>query len=254
MLDHSIIIRPSQPADQEKALILANKLNIPLVEQWSGTGVMLEVTEGILTASFTSNGTKKRILIDFTSKKQQYRQQHISKQKELIARAIGYSAQKQLHVVDATAGMGTDSLIMAHLNCKLTIFERNPLAHALLENAIERATFLADSSINIPSMQLIEADFCDYDWNLIGKPAHVVYLDPMFPERKKSALVKKEMQWLQIITEDTPINEQLLLETAFRRASNRVVVKRPIKAEYLNAQSPSHSISGKNIRFDVYMI
>ena len=82
-------------------------------------------------------------------------------------------------------------------------------------------------------------------------PVDVVYLDPMFPERKKSARVKKDM-WLfhQLIGPDA--SEAELLDAALCCAGWRVVVKRPVRAPALGDRQPHHDIPGKTVRFDVY--
>jgi 16S rRNA (guanine1516-N2)-methyltransferase len=74
----------------------------------------------------------------------------------------------------------------------------------------------------------------------------------MFPERRKSALVKKELQLLQLLAQPDSAPERLLA-AALEVARQRVVVKRPLKAPCLTALSPSHSLSGKTVRFDVYL-
>ena len=85
------------------------------------------------------------------------------------------------------------------------------------------------------------------------KREDVVYLDPMFPERQKSARVKKEQQILQMLATDATPPVQLL-ETALEVATRRVVVKRPRKAPCLTELSPSHCLTGKTVRYDVYVI
>ena len=84
------------------------------------------------------------------------------------------------------------------------------------------------------------------------KRVDVVYLDPMFPERRKSAQVKKELQMLQMLATCEPSPEHLLT-AALATAAKRVVVKRPRRAPCFTTRSPSHSLSGKTIRFDVYI-
>ena len=80
----------------------------------------------------------------------------------------------------------------------------------------------------------------------------VIYLDPMFPERTKSAKVKKNMQVLQqyLGHEDEPAG---LLDTCLLTARRRVVVKRPRYAGWLDACKPSQEITGKSSRFDIYL-
>ena len=78
----------------------------------------------------------------------------------------------------------------------------------------------------------------------------VIYLDPMFPPRRKSALVKKEMQLLQRLLPAEPAPEPLL-KMSLRLARKKVVVKRPKTAPPLCAD-PSLMLAGKNTRFDIY--
>jgi 16S rRNA (guanine1516-N2)-methyltransferase len=75
----------------------------------------------------------------------------------------------------------------------------------------------------------------------------------MFPHRKKSAQVKKEMLAFQnLIGSDNDSDE--LLKTSLQLAKKRVVVKRPIKAPYLDNKKPSLSMNMKKHRFDVYIL
>ena len=79
----------------------------------------------------------------------------------------------------------------------------------------------------------------------------MIYIDPMYPSRAKSALVKKEMQLLhQIIGPDT--DNDSLLTIALDVALKRVVVKRPKTAQPLTKQKPSSFIESKNTRYDIY--
>ena len=79
----------------------------------------------------------------------------------------------------------------------------------------------------------------------------VVYLDPMFPPPKKSALVKVEMRILRQLVGDDPDAGELF-ELARAVARRRVVVKRHRHAEPL-APHPTHSHSDKTTRYDVYV-
>jgi 16S rRNA (guanine1516-N2)-methyltransferase len=81
----------------------------------------------------------------------------------------------------------------------------------------------------------------------------VIYIDPMYPERKKSALVKKDMQILQRL-HGKDVNASELLENALLFAKKRVVVKRPINAETLSSRIPNTCIKSKKTRYDIYTI
>jgi 16S rRNA (guanine1516-N2)-methyltransferase len=79
----------------------------------------------------------------------------------------------------------------------------------------------------------------------------VVYLDPMFPPKKKSALVKIEMRVLRQLVGDDE-DAAVLFESAARVARKRVVVKRMRLAPEL-VPNPTIVFEGKTTRYDVYL-
>ena len=171
----------------------------------------------------------------------------VSKSNEVIAKAIGCKPHFRPRVVDATAGMGRDSLIMAKLGCSVTMLERNFAIHCLLKDALQQLKAQPDFDLNI---QLEKQDSISQlaDISLVD----VIYLDPMFPERKKSALVKKEMRlFKRIAGEDNDADQ--LLKSALTSSATRVVVKRPKGAPLLAGLKPSHEIKAKKFRYDVYL-
>ena len=98
-------------------------------------------------------------------------------------------------------------------------------------------------------MTLVRADAREW---LAGGSTDVVYLDPMFPSRRKSARVKKEMWLFQQLLEAGDTSEGLL-DAALAAAGKRVVVKRPAKAPPLGDRTPAFQLPGKTVRFDVYL-
>lgn len=190
----------------------------------------------------------KPLVVDFLHGPNAYRLQHSKSQKQLIAKAVGLKRGESLFVLDATAGLGRDGFLLATLGCKVLMLERSSIIAALLQDGLTRA--LADSRYAKLDLQLINIDAMDFFKELVEKP-DVVYLDPMFPERDKSALVKKELQLLQKIVGYDEAADQLLLK-ALTIAKKRVVVKRPRLAPCLSDLEPKFSILGKEIRFDVY--
>lgn len=172
-----------------------------------------------------------------------------------IAKAVGLKGGKTPSVVDATAGLGRDAFVLASLGCHVTLLERSEDVYALLEDGLRRAT--EDSEIGpwiSERMQLIHADAIGWMNQLAEEDfPDVVYLDPMFPHKQKSALVKKEMRLFQkLLGFDDSADE--LLEAALRIATKRVVVKRPDYAPFLGEKKPSMQIKGKKHRFDVYVL
>jgi 16S rRNA (guanine1516-N2)-methyltransferase len=154
-------------------------------------------------------------------------------------------------VLDMTAGLLQDSLILARCGYQVTALERNEALYKIAQNALARfteETGFQDTSARIQHL-LTEAT----EW-MADRPYDVVYLDPMFPEREKSAAVTKEAQLLQRHERPAEASEeQLLLKQALAIASKRVIVKRPLHAPFLAEQKPSFSDKGKAIRYDIYL-
>jgi 16S rRNA (guanine1516-N2)-methyltransferase len=166
-----------------------------------------------------------------------------------LVRAMGKRANQ---VIDATAGMGQDSFALAVFGYSVIAFERSEKIAALLDDASRRVH--ADNELHAllgDRLRFIHADAI-YELKHLQQKPDVVYLDPMYPpRRKKSALAKKEMQLLRTLVGDD--GDSLQLFTAARKiAGDRVVVKRPIYAEPI-AGAPSMSYESKLVRFDVYL-
>lgn len=172
-----------------------------------------------------------------------------------LARAVGLRGGASPEVVDATAGFGRDAFVLACLGCRVTLLERSPVVAALLEDGYRRAC--ADGEIGDLVQDRMMVKHADAVTALSGLEAirrpDVVYLDPMYPERRKSSLVKKEMRALQCLLHPEPRDDRLL-STAIAVARERVVVKRPMSAPPLNDRPPTMSIKGKHHRYDVYVI
>lgn len=193
------------------------------------------------------------IHIDFLSGKVAYRAKHANRRNELLARAINISPNEKPLIVDATAGLGRDSFILATLGYEVIMLERSPELYTLLTDALERANADPKTAPIIERMTLIHTDA--KEWLLSKKyprQPDVVYLDPMFPERKKSASVKKEMVILQELL-GTDNDCALLFEAATDCARRRVVVKRPRLAENITARVPDYTLKGNSSRFDIYL-
>lgn len=190
------------------------------------------------------------ILVDFASGAASYRRQFGGGKDEAIAKACGLNKKRDLHIVDATAGLGRDALVLASLGANVTLVERNPLVAALLYDGLNRAALTASTEALSKRMQL---HFAPALSALAELPAvDVVYLDPMFPPRDKSALVKKEMRaFHEVVGSDS--DADALLAPALQLARYRVVVKRPGYAAVLAQQTPQLVVKGKNNRFDVYI-
>jgi 16S rRNA (guanine1516-N2)-methyltransferase len=170
---------------------------------------------------------------------------------QMIAKAVGVQPGVRPSVLDATAGLGRDAFVLASLGCAVTMSERQPIIAALLEDGLARAAHDAEVAPIAAQMRLLQGNAIELmrDWQ--GEPPQVIYLDPMFPHRDKSALVKKEMRLFRPLVGDDP-DAPALLEAALALASHRVVVKRPRKAPIIEGAKPSYALEGKSSRYDIY--
>ncbi|MFN3235028.1 MAG: class I SAM-dependent methyltransferase [Gammaproteobacteria bacterium] len=186
------------------------------------------------------------ILIDFYSGSLGYRTGQGRAQHQMITKAIGIKKDYLPTVLDATAGLGRDAFILATLGCQVTLLERSTILYESLNDALQRA----QEHPATKNMTLIQADAIEW-MQQCKKTFDVVYLDPMFPEKNKSALVKKDLQQLQqLIGKDE--DADALLAPSLLLARKRIVVKRHKTAPWLANQKPDFCFNGKSTRFDVY--
>ena len=170
---------------------------------------------------------------------------------ELLVKAAKIKkAEGELNAVDATAGLGEDSLLLAAAGFRVTLYERNPVVYELLKDALERASQIPELAPVVARMTAVHADSVAGMASLEAPP-DVILLDPMFPARQKSALVKKKLQMIQKL--EQPCDDEItLLLTAMEAKPKKLIVKRPPKGEYLAGLKPDHSIEGKAVRFDCF--
>lgn len=164
------------------------------------------------------------------------------------ARLKGVQNTAALTAVDATAGLGEDAFLLAGAGFQVDLYERNPVISALLWDALRRG--LEDPALAqvLCRMRFHMEDSIEA---LAGRavPPDIVVLDPMFPKRQKSGLIKKKFQLLQQL--EQPCGEESdLLQAAISCGPRRIVIKRPLKGPYLAGMKPSYSIKGKSIRYD----
>ena len=197
---------------------------------------------------------KTKISVDFVSGANAHRHKFGGGKGQAIAKAAGLNKGATPSVLDATAGMGKDAFVLASLGCNVTLVERQIPVYMMLVDGFRRAR--EDDSLPWfdERMSLINAPSQEALANAIEQKHQydVVYLDPMFPHREKSAAVKKDMAIFQTFV-GTDDDADELLPLAYELASKRVVVKRPDYAPFLNNQTPSTKIETKKNRFDVYV-
>jgi len=230
-----------------RAQALADRLGLELSSMQADTS---QLWLGDHTLALKVPEFKQAFSINFSSGKYDHRRKFGGGRGQPLARAVGLKQGQTPSVIDATAGFARDAFVLASLGCEVTMIEQNKIMSLLIEDGLLRAAY--DSAI-----AEIAARMKLYQGNAIallaeGKlQADVIYLDPMYPGRDKSALVKKEMQLLhQLVGADIDSGE--LLAIAREKAGKRVVVKRPKGAEFVGEQKPAASVQSKNTRFDIY--
>lgn len=216
--------------------------------------LLLFLDERGLALQVSGKGAPGPVRAEFVSGKMGYRREHGGGAGQLVARAVGLQKTRAgLHVVDTTAGLGQDAFVLAALGCRVTLFERHPVIHALLADGLARAALNAECAEIVERMTLRQGSSIDWLRQGTGETADVIYLDPMFPHRDKSALVKKEMQVFRGLVGDDDDAGQLLA-AALEQARYRVVVKRSRKAPAIEGPEPSTRLEGKSSRYDIYAL
>lgn len=216
-------------------------------------------------------GKMKPLHLDFENAGYRQRLLRGGRIKEPVARAVMQGLKpraERLLVFDATAGLGRESMILAHAGSQVYAFERQLPIWCILCDALQRAQRSRFFPFPLPQLQKLGTirDYAAAGATAIAGGAEsvagalaalpdVIYYDPMFPERESSAQVKKEMVlFQQLIGSDSDTLE--FLEVAVALAVQRVVVKRPHDAPPLviperNIER-SHFIDGGMCRFDCY--
>lgn len=244
----------------EQATALAQQLNLPLASQldtpteftlgWQSHAKKFgdEVPRLCLFPANTGE-----VSIDFIHGKKNHRRQFGGGKGQPLARAVLLNEAPT--ILDATAGMGGDAFVFASLGATVQMVERSPIVAALLADALSRAQS-NDAPEDIQQiaarLSLVNADAATY--LLEQKPnVDVVYLDPMYPEKKKKAATKKDMAALQQLV-GPDLDSDALLSAAIQVAKKRVAVKRPKGAPELTGTKATASIQSPNTRYDIYAI
>lgn len=205
---------------------------------------LLETDEGLTLA-----GDGMTLRADFCEMIPRIKQGRL--QQELLVRAAKIKGAGEPLAVDATAGFGQDSLLLAAAGFRVLLFERNPVIAALLRDALHRAAAAPELAKAVGRMQFVEGDSV-VALAAMGAQTHpdVVYLDPMFPARTKSAAVKKKFQLLHRLEQPCD-NPDAMLRAALDANPRKIVIKRPPKGPHLADIKPSYSLAGKAVRYDV---
>ncbi len=214
------------------------------------SGFYLTYIDQKLTLCHTSS--KLTLCVDFANVEIQNRIKTNAAKLDLV-KAVEGKRKTQLSILDMTAGLGQDSFCLASRGHHITAIEQNPYVFLLVNDGLIRAQQdikLQDSASRIRLYFANAINFATLD--LSHQAYDVIYLDPMFPERLKSAKVKKNMQLLhQLVGIDEQNNDALFL-FAQSFFAKKIVVKRPRLGEFLVGKRPTSQLIAKSSRFDIY--
>ncbi|WP_110650171.1 class I SAM-dependent methyltransferase [Salinicola peritrichatus] len=234
---------------------LAERYGLPWQATPATEGLALQASEAGLEIAGDPRRHGHPVRVDFVSGAVAHRRRFGGGRGQLVARACGFGKGVVPQIVDATAGLGRDAFVLASLGAEVLMVERVAAIHALLEDALQRAAVDPEVADIVARLALCHADSAAALGSAIAEWPHqpqVVHLDPMFPHREKSALVKKEMRLFRELAGDDD-DAPRLLEAALDVATHRVVVKRPRKAPPIDGPAPQHVLEGKTSRYDLYV-
>ena len=176
--------------------------------------------------------------IDFAGNKKNYAKKKAGMKTELLSKAMG-AGRYGKRILDLSAGLGIDAVFLAQLGYSVTAVERNPLIFLALQEAV--AAVELDLKFEFGEAH----DFANLETD-------VIYFDPMFPEKQKSALPRQEMVFFKAMVGSDNDADAVLQKAVASRSAKRVVVKRPLKAPLLGNLKPQSAVAGKLVRFDIY--
>ena len=235
---------------------IAESLGLALLEAGSfESGLCLFFDEEGLALQYSEPGKKPmRLRADFLAGKTGFRLGQAIGRHQPLAKAVGAHKKLPLNIIDLTAGLGRDSMVLALLGCHVTMLERQPVVAALLADGLRRAQANSELSQVIDErIKFIQQDGLQWLAQAdVNRQESVVYYDPMYPKREKSSLVKKEMRLFQhLIGADHDVDENFL--QLCQMGFGRIVVKRPRYADCIANSPPTHQIVSKSTRWDVYL-
>jgi len=227
-----------------RAASLADACGCPLHEG-DTDALRLVVTDDGLELREGASGAGVRP--DFASLRGSRRDWRQSRRQPL-GRALGRGTET---VLDATAGLGRDAVLMTLMGYAVTAVERHPVVAALLEDGLARARHDATFAAAIGDRLRVA---CADARELLATGAiqpDAVYLDPMFPpKRRASALAPKAIRLVRAVVGVDP--DAGAHFDAARERARRVVVKRHASSPPL-APGPTFVVETALVRYDVYV-
>lgn len=245
MMDHpDLVIVAGEGADRESALALSRHIGAPLSDTM-GDGLSLVIDDTGLSLV----GYGMRYQGDFSRMLKRVEKGRLYH--EMLVR-IAKTKSEHPVAVDAAAGMGEDAFLLAAAGYEVYLFERDAVIAALLKDAMNRAENDPRLADIVGRMHLTEGDSIEFIPNLSIQP-EIVYLDPMFPPRRKSGLIHKKLQLIQKL-EQPCADETELYEAAVSLRPKKIIIKRPLNGTPLADVKPGYTVKGKAIRYDVIVL
>ena len=204
--------------------------NFPLPPGWK-----LKIVKDKGVVLFTQEGLT--FSLDFSVKKKLI-------QRQPFVKAIGFKTQP-LCVLDITAGWAQEAFLISQLGCDVTAVESNPFVFYFVQESLHQ------KELKLSGLRFILEDSLNYMNSIkeIDQP-DVIYMDPMFGNRKKS-LSNKSLRILKKIVGETK-DKQALFELALKKAKKRVVVKRH-HLESAFKEKRLCFFEGRSVCYDVFM-
>lgn len=248
-----ITVRAAAEQMEPYALQLADRLQLPISGLAPESAYVLEVSSAHLALQCNDRQAPGPLFVDFSAPALSYRRRFGGGKKQSLARALGIRKKARPVIIDATAGLGRDGFILAGLGCEVHMIERSPIVFELLADGVRRGSCdPAIGRIIKENMTIYCGDSISLLLELVSsRQPTAVYLDPMFPLRNTSALVKKEMRLLrEIVGDDQDAGK--LLAAALQSKVPRVVVKRFSFTPPIPGYVPGAVVKEGKSRFDVY--
>nr|WP_296157492.1 class I SAM-dependent methyltransferase [uncultured Blautia sp.] len=241
-MNKKITICLGKGGQREMAESFARRTGAEIVENPGDYLTIMFDSRGVSLAGFglTYQGDFENMLHRVTNGRLQH---------EMLVRAAK-SEKPGRRAIDATAGMGEDAFLLAAQGYEVTLYEQNPVIAALLKDALRRARKNMILKEIAERMKLVEGNSVECMEKQLD-PVDVIYLDPMFPARQKSGLINKKLQLIQKL--EPPCSAETdLFDAAIKANPSKIIVKRPLKSEFLAGRKPSYTLNGKAIRYDCY--
>ena len=165
-----------------------------------------------------------------------------------LKKAIG-KTDRPLRILDATAGLLGDSMIMLALGHSVTAYEQSKILYTMLNNELNQ---LSETDSNLLNFQLINSNVCETKFS--EESFDVIYFDPMYPEDRASSARRSDLKKINSILEIEGLASEPESTFTYLRniPSTKLIVKRPLKADAFEG-SINYQITGKSVRFDIYL-